>query len=66
MNKQLSVIYFDKILPKIQCGFRKDFSTQHCLLLMLENGNRLLIITKFFEHSSPICEKLLIASLTIC
>ena len=28
--------YFDKILSKYQCGFRKGFSTQHCLLLMLE------------------------------
>ena len=34
MNKQLS-IYFEEILSKFQCGFRKGFSTQHCLLLML-------------------------------
>ena len=36
MNKQLS-IYFEEILSKFQCGFCKGFSTQHCLLLMLEN-----------------------------
>ena len=35
MNNQLS-IFFEKILSKFQCGFRKDFSTQHCILLMLE------------------------------
>ena len=29
--------YFDKILSKYQCGFRKGFSTQHCLLAMIEN-----------------------------
>ena len=26
--------YFDKILSKYQCGFRKGFSTQDCLLAM--------------------------------
>ena len=28
--------YFDKLLSKYQCGFRKGFSTQHCLLAMTE------------------------------
>ena len=28
--------YFDKLLSKYQCGFRKGFSTQHCLLAMIE------------------------------
>ena len=28
--------HFDKILSKYQCGFRKEFSTQHCLLAMTE------------------------------
>ena len=28
--------YLDKILSKCQCGFRKEFSTQHCLLVMIE------------------------------
>ena len=27
---------FDKLLSKYQCGFRKGFSTQHCLLAMIE------------------------------
>ena len=27
---------FDNILSKFQCGFRKSYGTQHCLLLMLE------------------------------
>ena len=28
--------YFDKLLSKYQCGFRKGFSTQHSLLVMRE------------------------------
>ena len=28
--------FFDNILFKFQCGFRKVCGTQHCLLLMLE------------------------------
>ena len=28
--------YFDKILLKYQCQFRKEFSTQYCLLVMIE------------------------------
>ena len=29
--------YFAKFLSKFQCGFRKGFSTQHCLLVMIAN-----------------------------
>ena len=36
MNNQLWT-RFEKILSKFHCGFRKGFSTQHCLLLMTEN-----------------------------
>ena len=35
MSEQLYT-FFENILPKFQCGFRKGYSTQHCLLLMLE------------------------------
>ena len=28
--------HFDKLLSKYQCGFRKGFSTQHCLLAIIE------------------------------
>ena len=35
MSKQLFT-FFENILSKFQCGFRKGYSTQHCLLLMLE------------------------------
>ena len=33
--KQLST-FFENTLSKFQCGFRKGYSTLHCLLLMLE------------------------------
>ena len=29
-------IFFEKIFSNFQCGFRKGYSTQHCLLAMLE------------------------------
>ena len=28
--------HFNKLLSKYQCGFRKGFSTQHCLLAIIE------------------------------
>ena len=31
--------FFDNILSKYQCGFRKGFSAQHCLLAMLKKWN---------------------------
>ena len=33
---RLLLEFFDNILSKFQCGFRKGYGTQHCLLLMLE------------------------------
>ena len=47
MNKQLS-IYSEEIPSKFQCGFRKGFSTQHCLLLMLEKWKRAVDNNKVF------------------
>ena len=35
LSRQL-LEFFDNILSKFQCGFRKGYGTQHCLLLMLE------------------------------
>ena len=34
--------YFNKIISKQQCGFRQDFSTQHCLLTMAEKWRKYL------------------------
>ena len=32
--------FFDNIFQNQQCGFRKGYSTQHCLLVMLETWKR--------------------------
>ena len=39
MYKQL-YIFFENILSKYQCGFRKNFSSQYCLILMIEKWKR--------------------------
>ena len=39
MFKEMSQ-FFDKIFSKYQCGFRKGFSAQQCLLAMLEKWKR--------------------------
>ena len=41
MYKQISD-YFENILSKYQCGFRKGFSSQHCLLVMIEKWRKSL------------------------
>ena len=28
--------YFERLFSKFQCGFRKGFNAQHCLLVMIE------------------------------
>ena len=35
LYRQVEII-FDEILSIYQCGFRKEFSSQHCLIVMLE------------------------------
>ena len=39
MFAQMST-FFDNIFSNQQCGFRKGYSTQHCLLVMLETWKR--------------------------
>ena len=41
IHKQLST-FFDPILSKFQCGFRKGHSTEHCLLVMIEKWKQCL------------------------
>ena len=42
-------VYFDKILSDQQCGFRKGYSTQHCLLNLLEKWKNSVDKGKSFE-----------------
>ena len=48
MFKQITQ-FFDKIFSKYQCGFRKGFSPQQCLLAMLEKWKRSVDKGKVFE-----------------
>ena len=47
MFKQISE-YFEPILSKFRCGFRKGFSAQHCLLSMLEKWKTVVDNKKAF------------------
>ena len=40
--------FFQNLFSKYQCGFRKSFSTQHCLLAMLEKWKRFIDNGKMF------------------
>ena len=47
MFKQMSE-YFESFLSKHQCGFRKGYSAQHCLLSMLEKWKYAIDNRKMF------------------
>ena len=49
LSRQL-LDFFDYILSKFQCTFRKGYGTQHCLLVMLEIWKELPTITKLLVH----------------
>ena len=34
--------FFEKIFSKYQCGFRKGYSAQHCLLVMIEKWRKIV------------------------
>ena len=36
--------YFDQILSKYQCGFRRGYNTQHCLLVMAEKNDKGILV----------------------
>ena len=40
--------HFDNIFSKFQCSFRKGFSAQHCLLLMIDKWKKAVRNNKFF------------------
>ena len=41
MYNQISP-YFDSVFSKFQCGFRKGFNAQHCLLTIVEKRHKTL------------------------
>ena len=40
MSSEPNLDLFDEILSKYQCGFRKGFNTQHCIVSMIEKMER--------------------------
>ena len=64
-------IYFENIPSKFQFGFRKGFSTQHCLILMIEKWKEAsgkdqsfgALLTKIFKSFDCLSHNLLIAKL---
>ena len=63
--------YFETILSKYQCGFRKGYSAQHCLIVMLEkwrtaldnNGTFGALLTDLSKAFDCLIHDLLIAKL---
>ena len=63
--------FFEDIFSKQQCRFRKDYSTQQCLLKMLEKWKRSIdggnvlgaLLTDFFKAFDCLDHELLIAKL---
>ena len=72
MCKQLSD-HFDNIFSKFQCGFRKGFGAQHCLLLMIDiwtkavDSNKVfgVILTDLSKAFDCICHDLFVAKLHV-
>ena len=44
-------VFFEKFLSSQQCGFRNEYSTQHCLLHLLEKWKNCVDKGKVFESS---------------
>ena len=70
MIKQRSE-YFEPILSKFQCGFRKGFSAQHCLLSMVKKWKTAVnnkttfgaLLTNLFREFDCLSHDLLLAKL---
>ena len=70
MHNQIS-LYFDSVFSKFQCGFRKGFNAQHCLLTMVEKWRKTLdeggetgaVLTDLSKAFDCIDHNLLIAKL---
>ena len=63
--------HFDNILSTFQCGFRKDYSPQHCLLLLIDKSKKTndnnkvfgALLTDLSKAFDCICHDLLVAKL---
>ena len=70
MHRQISE-YFETVLSKFQCGFRKGYNTQDCLLAMVENCKKALdqgneygaLLTDLFKAFNCLPHDLIVAKL---
>ena len=72
-QKSISVVYADQIndyfhplFSKLQCGFRKEFNTQHCLLVLIEECREVLDKRVYPGVLLIICQKLSTALIMNC
>ena len=56
--------FFETKFSRYQCGFRKDFSIQQCLLAMLEKWKRLLEKGKKFTFTNRYQRHLTVSTLS--
>ena len=74
MSLQSNADLFDNILSKYQCGFRKGFNEQHCLVSMVEKWKKSLgnggsfgaLMRHLFKAFDCLHHELLIAKLNAC
>ena len=63
--------HFDNILSKFHCGFRKSYSPQHCLFLLIDKWNKTndnnkvfgALLTDLSKAFGCVCHDLLVAKL---
>ena len=65
-------MFFDKVLSKYQCAFRKGFNAQHCLIKLLEQWKKITdqglvfgaLLTDFSKAFDCLSHELLVAKLS--
>ena len=68
MKDASNVIIFDNIFSKYQCGFRKGYSAQHCLLVIIQKWEKIVdkfgaLLTDLYKALDCIRHDLIIAKL---
>ena len=66
--------YFHPLFSKLQCGFRKEFSAQHCVLVLIEKCREVLykrgyagvLLTDLLKAFNCINHELLLSRLHTC
>ena len=56
-------VFFESILSKCQCRFPRGYNAQHCLITLIRNGKKVLILVEILARYSLISLKRLIVYL---